>query len=56
LRQITGDDGHFWGCSNFKSEPQCKASYPDRDGAPDFAPKMKPKTKGFGFKKATVTA
>jgi DNA topoisomerase-3 len=56
LRRIAGSDGHFWGCSNFKSASPCKASYPDRDGAPEFAPKMKPKTKRFGFKKMRVTA
>jgi DNA topoisomerase-3 len=51
LRRIAGNDGHFWGCSNFNAEPKCSASYSDRDGAPDFAPKLKPKNKGFGFKK-----
>ncbi|WP_213781566.1 DNA topoisomerase [Caballeronia sp. dw_276] len=51
LRRITGNDGHFWGCSHFKAEPKCSASYPDRDGAPDFTPKLKPKSKGLGFKK-----
>lgn len=51
LRRISGNDGHFWGCSNFKAEPKCSASYPDRGGAPDFTPKLKPKSKGFGFKK-----
>lgn len=54
LRRVSGSDGHFWGCSNFRSEPPCKASYPDLDGVPDFAPKMKPKTKGFGFKKPST--
>ena len=51
LRRILGNDGHFWGCSNFQAEPKCSASYPDRDGAPDFTPKLKPRSKGFGFKK-----
>ncbi|QIE29055.1 DNA topoisomerase [Caballeronia sp. SBC2] len=51
LCRIAGNDGHFWGCSNFKAELKCSASYPDRDGAPDFKPKLKPKSKGFGFKK-----
>ena len=51
LRRILGNDGHFWGCSNFQAEPKCSASYPDRDGAPDFTPKLRPRNKGFGFKK-----
>ncbi|OTP73797.1 DNA topoisomerase [Caballeronia sordidicola] len=51
LRRIAGNDGHFWDCSNFKAESKCAASYPDRDGAPDFTPKSKAGRKGFGFKK-----
>jgi DNA topoisomerase-3 len=51
LRRIRTESGHFWGCSQFKAEPACKASYPDADGQPDFRPKTTGKGKGFGFKK-----
>jgi DNA topoisomerase-3 len=51
LRRISGNDGQFWGCSNFQAETKCSASYPDRDGAPDFTPKLRPRNKGVGFKR-----
>ncbi|WP_323123180.1 DNA topoisomerase [Burkholderia alba] len=41
LRRISGKDGFFWGCSNFRADPPCKASYPDADGKPDVNAKPK---------------
>ena len=39
LVRRSGKDGKFfWGCSAF---PQCKASYPDHDGKPNYAAKSK---------------
>ena len=37
LRRIPGKNGHFWGCSGYKDEPQCKTTYPDLNGKPDYA-------------------
>lgn len=34
------DGGHFWGCSGF---PDCKISYPDSDGKPNYTAKNKEK-------------
>ncbi len=49
LRRINGKEGFFWGCSNYKGEPPCKASYPDANGAPNLAPKRKKPRGGFGM-------
>ena len=34
LRQRSGKNGKFWGCSHY---PECKATFPDKKGTPDFA-------------------
>ncbi|MEX3555506.1 MAG: DNA topoisomerase [Burkholderia gladioli] len=49
LRRINGKDGAFWGCSNYKAEPPCKASYPDANGAPDFNAKRAKKRPSTSF-------
>jgi len=49
LRRINGQDGAFWGCSNYKADPPCKASYPDANGAPNLAPKRKKPRGGFAM-------
>ncbi|MBN3733177.1 DNA topoisomerase [Burkholderia sp. Tr-20390] len=41
LRQRTAEKGPFWGCSNFRSDPSCDASYPDANGQPNFKPPAK---------------
>ncbi|KVW77412.1 DNA topoisomerase [Burkholderia ubonensis] len=41
LRQLKAEKGPFWGCSNFRSEPSCDASYPDANGQPNFKPPAK---------------
>lgn len=35
LRKMKGQKGAFWGCTGY---PDCKSSFPDRDGKPLFAP------------------
>ncbi|HDR9511078.1 DNA topoisomerase [Burkholderia cepacia] len=49
LRRIKGPEGFFWGCSNYKAETPCKASYQDANGAPNLAPKRKKQRGGFGM-------
>ena len=49
LRRINGQDGAFWGCSNYKAEQPCKASYPDANGAPNLTPKRKKPRGGFAM-------
>ncbi|WP_211830984.1 DNA topoisomerase 3 [Kistimonas asteriae] len=39
LRSRKGSKGNFWGCTNY---PDCKATFPDAKGKPDFSPR-KPK-------------
>ncbi len=36
LKQMKGIKGLFWACSNF---PNCKNTYPDKNGKPDFTEK-----------------
>ncbi|WP_017169014.1 DNA topoisomerase, partial [Xanthomonas phaseoli] len=36
LRRIHGSKGYFWGCSRYREG--CKATFPDKRGAPDLAP------------------
>lgn len=36
LRPRNGKSGKFWGCSHY---PECKATFPDKKGKPDFAAK-----------------
>ncbi len=38
LTRRKGKYGHFWPCSRY---PECKASFPDKGGKPDFTPKPK---------------
>jgi len=38
LRKRPGSNGVFWGCTTF---PDCKASFPDAKGKPDFTPKAR---------------
>lgn len=35
LRRIKGSNGFFWGCSRYREG--CKATFPDKKGAPDLA-------------------
>ncbi|WP_230947759.1 DNA topoisomerase [Burkholderia territorii] len=51
LRRIKGKDTDeaFWGCSNFKAEPPCKASFADTNGKPDFNAKRAKKKSGSSF-------
>ncbi|MEW5250881.1 DNA topoisomerase 3 [Microbulbifer discodermiae] len=36
LRRIKGKKGFFWACRGY---PDCRASFPDKGGKPDFSPK-----------------
>lgn len=36
LRRIKGSNGYFWGCSGYSADPQCKKSFPDVRGKPQF--------------------
>lgn len=49
MRRIIGKDGLFWGCSNYKAEQPCKASYPDVGGEPDFNAKRATKRRTASF-------
>ncbi|MBZ0133852.1 MAG: hypothetical protein K8F53_14655, partial [Rhodocyclaceae bacterium] len=37
LRRLKGKRGFFWGCSNYKDDPKCSASFPDARGKPNVA-------------------
>lgn len=37
LRRLKGKQGFFWGCSNYKADPNCSASFPDVRGKPNVA-------------------
>ncbi|MCL5237722.1 MAG: DNA topoisomerase, partial [Nitrospirae bacterium] len=41
LRKIKGPRGIFWGCTGY---PECKKTYPDKKGIPDFSPRKKAAT------------
>ncbi|MGU5057658.1 topoisomerase C-terminal repeat-containing protein, partial [Escherichia coli] len=36
LRKRKGQNGSFWGCSSY---PECKTTFPDKDGRPDMEAK-----------------
>jgi ssDNA-binding Zn-finger/Zn-ribbon topoisomerase 1 len=38
LKKRTGKNGNFWGCSQF---PECRHTWPDKNGEPDFNAKSK---------------
>jgi len=43
LRLVKGKNGDFWACSGFRDEPQCKVTFPDNKGIPDFDGELKAK-------------
>lgn len=38
LRKMKGKNGFFWGCTGY---PDCKTTFPDKNGKPDMSPKNK---------------
>ncbi|MCV5625734.1 topoisomerase DNA-binding C4 zinc finger domain-containing protein, partial [Escherichia coli] len=38
LRKRKGQNGFFWGCSCY---PECKTTFPDKDGKPDMEAKSR---------------
>ncbi len=44
LNKRKGKYGSFWACNQY---PECKASFPDKGGKPDFTPKAKPDESEF---------
>ncbi|WP_455289945.1 DNA topoisomerase 3 [Cupriavidus necator] len=54
LRRLLTTKGAFWGCSNFRADPPCKTTLPDRDGQPasgGTTHACSGRRKSFGFKK-----
>ena len=46
MRRMKSAKGYFWGCTGY---PECKNTFPDKNGKPDTAPK-RPALKGRKFK------
>ena len=46
MRRMKSAKGYFWGCTGY---PECRATFPDKNGKPDTAPK-RPTMKGRKFK------
>ena len=46
MRRMKSAKGYFWGCTGY---PECRATFPDKNGKPDTAPK-RPALKGRKFK------